>query len=579
MSENGIKYRIAVSALVLTAAICGLGFRLAFLHLGHPDYRERVDARRSIQKELLASRGTIYDRHGTENVLAMNLAVKDVCADPKVIVNTNRVLDVAVTLADLLELDVDTVAVSLNRPDRRFAYIKRFVHEDRALRVQDAALPGVFFRDATVRYYPHGSFLCHVLGFVNYEGVGSAGIEQRLDGFLRGCPGFMESRVNARRQELYAQRNRYIPALEGADVELTIDQNMQYFVERALDDVVEAYHAKGAWVIVQRVKTGEILAMASRPDFDLNEFRATGVNERLNRAIGCVYEPGSTFKAVTVSAALNERLVTPDTPFDCENGSWLHQKRILRDYHPYGTLTLADVVKKSSNIGSAKVALMLGEKRFYNYLRAFGIGSKLGIDLPGEEAGILAPVNRWSGISTSRIAIGQGVAVTALQMLNVYATIANDGFMMRPYVIRRATAHDGTVLVENEPQVIGRPITYETAATTRVLLGRVTEDGGTGRRARVDGYAVAGKTGTAQKPENGGYSSTKHTASFCGFLPADAPEIALIVVVDEPQPIHTGGQVAAPVFSDIATQAVRYLDVPEGPETRMALNRQQGVPR
>jgi cell division protein FtsI (penicillin-binding protein 3) len=225
-------------------------------------------------------------------------------------------------------------------------------------------------------------------------------------------------------------------------------------------------------------------------------------------------------------------------------------------------LSVADGLKKSSNILAAKVALRLGDERLHRYLQAFNVGSRLGIDLPGEEAGILHPVSRWSKISATRLAIGQGVAVTSLQMLGILSTIANDGYLMRPYVVRQVVGRDGTVLVHNEPRILGQPISEETAATMRWLLARVTEDGGTGRRARVGGYQVAGKTGTAQKPVAGGYSSSDYVASFAGFLPAVAPEIAVIVVVDEPQPRHTGGYVAGPAFSVIAEQTVRYLDIP-----------------
>jgi len=406
--------------------------------------------------------------------------------------------------------------------------------------------------------------MCHVLGFVNYEGHGSAGVEQAMDSFLRGCPGLLESRLNARRQEVYIWRGRHIPALEGADVHLTLDQNIQYVVERALDATVREHRAKGAWAIVQKVRTGEILAMSSRPIYDLNEFRTSKEAERVNRAIGYVYEPGSTLKTAAIAAALNEGTIETNTVFHCEFGEWQYGNRVLHDFHPYGKLSVADGLKKSSNILTAKVALSLSKQRFHDYLSAFGIGKPTGIDLPGEEAGILHPVSKWSGISATRIAIGQGVAVTALQMLGILSAIANDGFLMRPYVVREVRSKGGQVLFRNEPRIVGRPISFETAATMRLLLQRVTEKGGTGRRARVPGYGVAGKTGTAQKPIRGGYSSSNYMASFVGFVPAVDPEIAVIVVVDDPQPVHVGGLVAAPVFSLVAGETMRYLDALSG---------------
>ena len=559
--------RIVSGVLFLALAMVGLGSRLAFLHLGpHESLRNGASQRRRIEKTILAGRGKIYDRQGARNILALNQAVKHVCADPFALVSEEKVDDVAVCLARQLGEEPAEIAHTIRaRCKKRFAYVKRFVAEDRAELIDRDKLPGVFFRDALVRNYPQGHFMCHVLGFVNYEGTGSAGVEQRVDSYLRGCPGLVQAPVDARRREMYARRESYVPAIQGANVYLTIDQNVQYIVEQALDDVVARYRPEGAWAIVEKVDTGEIIGMASRPCFDPNEFTSADPEALLNRAIGLVYEPGSTFKAATIAAALNEGTVTAGTVFDCENGRWRHVNRDLRDHHGYGPLTVADGLKKSSNILAAKVGLTLGRERFERCLRSFGFGSRLGIDVPGEETGILRPHGRWSAISASRISIGQGVAVTALQMLGVFCAIANDGFLMRPYVISHVLGANGAILLNSEPRVLGRPISRETAEAMRRLLRRVTEDGGTGTAARVKGCPVAGKTGTAQKPEPGGYSETRYIASFAGFAPANTPEIAVIVVVDEPKGArYYGGQVAAPAFSRIVGQVLRYLDVPPG---------------
>jgi cell division protein FtsI (penicillin-binding protein 3) len=555
MNERGLRLRFAVGAAVLLAAMLGLGSRLAFLHIWR--YNPEID--RSVEKSIIAGRGSIYDRRGRRNIMALNLAVKDVCADPKRIVASTNVDNVARRLADELNLDFTAVRKRLDREDRRFAYVKRFVRRSIADPLED--VPGVFLRDTTVRYYPHGSFMCHVLGFVNFEAKGCAGVEQEFNGYLKGTPGLLEGKVNGLRQEIYWQRDRWVPALKGADVCLTLDQNVQHIVEEALRDTMEEHKAKAAWAIVQRVKTGEILAMASRPAYDLNQFRTSSSHQRLNRAIGQVYEPGSTFKVITLAAAIDEGVVTPGDVFDCENGAWRYANRTLHDYHAYDRLSVADILKKSSNIGAAKIALALGESRFYGYLKAFDLGDRMGIDLPGEEKGLLSHVSGWHKISPTRIAIGQGVAVTALQMLGAVCAVANDGFLMRPYVVDRIARAGGKTLYENEPEILGRPVSYETARTMRRLMARVTEDGGTGRRARVDGYTVAGKTGTAQKAVNGGYSSSAHVASFVGFAPAEDPEIGVIVVVDEPEPLHTGGTVAAPAFQRILEQTLRCLDI------------------
>ncbi|MBM4143839.1 MAG: penicillin-binding protein 2 [Lentisphaerae bacterium] len=562
MTDFGVRCRFAAGILMLALALAGLGVRLGFLHLGaHAEVRAGLAGPRSMRQKIDAPRGTIYDCRGRRNILALDLAAKDVCADPRFLARSNITQEVSAALASELGLRAEAVREALGNPERRFAYVRRYVPEDQLVALRARNLPGVFFEDSTVRFYPHLGFMCHVLGFVNYERTGSAGVEQVMDRYLRGSPGILESQVDAFRHELYTRRSRDIPALRGADVFLTVDQNVQYIVERELDAAVAEHRARGAWAIMQRVRTGEILAMAARPAYDLNEFRTAEDVCRLNRAIGHVYEPGSTMKLVTFAAALNEGTVSPETIFDCENGAWSHAGHVLHDFHAYGRLSVADGLQKSSNILAAKLALTLGDRRLHAYLDAFNVGRPLGIDLPGEEGGLLLPAARWSNVSASRIAIGQGVAVTALQMMGILGAIANNGFLMRPHVVARVEQEEGLPLLRREPQAIGRPIRPETAALMRRLLTRVTEEGGTGRRARVEGYAVAGKTGTAQKAAGGRYID-KYVASFVGFLPANDPEIALIVVVDEPEPEHTGGVVAAPVFARIAARAVRCLDMP-----------------
>ncbi len=565
MTERCSITRLYVVAVFLCLALLGVTSRLAYLHL-QPDSeaRNKADRIRRFKKELVGSRGRILDGSPARNILAMNLAVKDVCIDPSEVAQRGQSELVVQELSESLCVPMDQIRERLGRKESKFAYVRRFVPEDQVEPVARMKLPGVFFQDSYARNYPQGAFMCHILGFANVEGVGAAGVEQVMDRFLRGAPGLVESRLDGRRHEMYSQRTREIAPQAGTDICLSIDQNAQYMLEKALQQAVDRHQARGAWGIVQRVRTGEILAMACLPTYDLNAFREAPDDRKLNRAIGYVYEPGSVMKAVTIAAALNEGVVTPSTVFDCESGSWLYQGKILRDFHPYGNLTVADIVKKSSNIGSAKIALLLGEQRLDQYMRAFNMGRPLGIDLPGEEGGILPPLARWSRLSCSRIAIGQGIAVTALQMLGVYAAIANDGFLMKPHVVQRAVKPDGETLYQAELSVLSRPIRGETAAIMRGLLGRVTEEGGTGTKAAIPGYRVAGKTGTAQKAVAGGYSESAYMSSFVGFLPTEQPEVGIIIVVDEPQPLHTGGIVAAPAFREVAEQLVRYLDIPPG---------------
>lgn len=560
MIDRRMQRRFGVSALLYLLMATGLGFRLAFLHLGpHEDERQRLDDLRRFREDIEGRRGLITDRSGESNILAIDVPTAHICADPERVLASDAVVPVAEALSGMLDMDVDAVAVKLNRPGRRYSRIKRYVPMEIADLIDAKDLPGVFLREANLRYYPHNTFLCHVLGFVNYEGYGSSGLEQAYHEYLKGKPGVIEGRLNGLRQELYVRRAKYEPGEEGHRLELTIDQNMQHILEAALDEMMETSNATAAWSIVQHVKTGEILAMASRPAYDLNEFYRTSPEERMNRAISVNYEPGSTMKAACFAAALNEGIVTPETVFDCENGSWFYKGRILRDSHGYGLLNVADGLKKSSNILTAKVALMLGNERLYEYFRKFGLGELTGIDLPGEEAGIFHPPSRWYGISPTRIPIGQGIASTALQILGIYCTIANDGYRMRPYVVRRVIDDEGNIVMSRQPEVVTRVIRPETAALMRDLLTRVTDEDGTGRRARVPGIAVAGKTGTAQKPEAGGYSDDRFVASFVGFLPADEPEIGIIVVADEPKPDYYGGVVAAPAFQKMAVGMSRYM--------------------
>ncbi len=556
MSDRWTRIRLGIVAAAMVLALLGLGVRLAFLHLG-----AGREVSRRWKTELNARRGTIYDRHGCENALAVTMPGNLVFLDPATVSADHDPVEIADYVAGILDLDTDVVLHGLTRRDVRYVPLATCLDDEAIRLLSTNAISGVHWSEKTVRRYALDRTMCHVLGFVNTIEVGSAGIEQRYHRYLKGSPGLLESKVDAFRRELYGERDLMVPAIRGADVHLTLDQSIQYIVEKAVDSVLEEFQATGACAVVQRVSTGEILAMASRPCFNPNSYRQSSRDLWRNRAIQDVYEPGSTMKALVVSAAMNERLVTPETLINCEKGIWYYAGRPLND-HVSGMVTVADVIKRSSNIGAAKIGLMLGNPRLDAYLRAFGLADPLGIDLPGEERGILMRHSRWSKIKPTRLAIGQGVAVTALQMLGIYCTIANEGYMMRPYVVDRVVSHNGEALYRHQPEIVARPIRRDVARTMCQLLARVTERGGTGRRARVDGYSVAGKTGTAQMAVPGGYSSTDYVASFVGFLPASAPEIGIIVTVERPKPKHQGGQVAAPVFREIASATARYLAIP-----------------
>ena len=335
----------------------------------------------------------------------------------------------------------------------------------------------------------------------------------------------------------------------GAEIHLTLDKNIQQYVEQALEAAMTNFHPQAAWAIVQEVRTGAILAMASLP------------NSEPNRATGMVFEPGSIFKVGVVAAALNEGLIATNDLFDCENGLWSFGGKPVKDFHPYGVLDVTGILRKSSNIGAAKIAVKLGPKGLHRYIKSYGFGRPTGLEVSGEEIGILKTPSKWSKIGLVRVAMGHDVAVTAIQMLNVLCCIGNDGVLMKPHLVRKVVNKDGVILLENKPETLSQPITARTAEQMRLMLAEVTREGGTGTRGAVPGYNVAGKTGTAEKIVNGHYAANENIASFMGLLPAERPEIGIIVVLDNPQPMRTGSMSAAPVFAQIAAAAVRYLDI------------------
>ena len=564
MIDRGYIWRTTLVVVALLLVWGGLAVRLGYLHLGPNDVlRERVRRMRTVEEQILVGRGRILDRN--DRLLALDLPVKNVIVEPEVVLSNGQARAVSAQLARVLGLPPAAVYVRVNKPGDPYEPVARLVREEVAAQVERLQLKGVYFEPQTTRYYPHGKLACHALGFSNKEGVGSAGIEQRWDAYLKGRPGYRQSERDGAKREIYTHRTLEIDPQEGADVHLTLDLNIQYFVEKALDAAMTNLNAKAAWAIVEEVRTGAILAMASRPDYDLNDFNKTVADVRLNRAVGENFEPGSVFKVGVVAAAINEGIVSTNDLFDCENGMWFYAGRPLKDFHPYGELDVTGILRKSSNIGAAKIAVMLGEERLYRYLISYGLGRPTGLEVPGEEAGILNPVGKWAKVDITRIAMGHTVAVTALQMLNVLCCIGNDGFLMKNHVVRKVVDKNGAVLLENKPEALARPITERTAALMRQMLVEVTRTGGTGTRAAIKGYNVAGKTGTAEKIKDGHYVSNENVSSFMGILPAERPEIGIIVVLDSPvdpvNKLRTGGITAGPVFAQIAEPVARYLDI------------------
>ena len=512
--------------------------------------------------ELLPHRGPIVDRSG--DPLALSVDVPSIYVRP-------RELRAAGADARLPAL-----ATALHMPPRAlraklassqpFVWLKRQALPREAETVARLELPGVYTVTEGRRFYPHGNLAAHVLGFVGVDSQGLEGLEQRYDRVIRGEPQYLEFDRDARGREMFTGGVGAAPD-QGNRLELTLDAAIQEATERELQSGVAAARAVGGAAVVLDPATGEVLALANVPTYNPNE-PGDAADRRWrdrvrNRAITDPYEPGSTFKAVLAAAAIEEHLVTPGELFFCEHGRFQAGGRTIHDAHPYGWLSFAEVIQFSSNIGATKVGERLGRDRYHRYLRAFGFGNRTGIELPGETPGIMRPVESWSRIDLATLSFGQGVSVTPLQMSTAFAAIANGGTLLRPYVVRRIVAPGGEVVLENEPTAVRRVISTRSARTTTELLRRVVEEeGGTGTKARLEEFPVAGKTGTAQKvdPTTGGYSS-KRIGSFAGFVPADEPRAVILVLIDEPSTSSYGGVVAAPVFRAIAAAVLKRLGV------------------
>jgi len=595
MAEVRYRSRIAVLAAVVVLVFVGIGARLCVLELKPEAWvLTPIQENRKLEWKPIGNRGHIVDCNGA--ILAMDMTAYHVILDPKYIHEHGDPEAVARYLSEEFNLPEAEIREKLADPTRQWVPIKRYVPEHRLKRFERRALGSVYtpkipledgstniylrgvkLEETSIRRYPKGPLMAHVVGFSNMEGAGSAGIEQRMDAYLRGKEGLRISATDGRRREIYGTRTVDIPPEDGATVVLTLDQELQYCVEKTIEQTCREFNAKAVWAIVQRVSTGEILAMASYPTYDLNHYRNAPPEWMRNRAIAVNYEPGSVMKAALISSAIDHHFVSEDDIIDCENGYWVYGGKALRDSHGMKEETVADVVKHSSNIGTAKIALMMGDQLVYDSLKSFQFGNRLGVGLPGEEAGIFYSPKNWSKISITRIGMGQEIAATAMQMLSMMDAIAYNGVLMKPYVVKKVVSSSGEVLMENKPEELARPLSPSAARRMQRLLARVTEDDGTAPKARVEGYTVAGKTGTAQKirpiEEGGGYYSKNFMSSFAGFIPAQDPEIGIIVVADDPGTYtesgrkinYYGGTVCGPAFKEIAEFAVRYLRIaPDG---------------
>ncbi len=521
--------------------------------------------------EIQGRRGDILDRNGA--LLATTAELYAIHADPSDL-NEQLAAHAAEALAPVLEMDVATLTGHLSRFDRQDVLLTRGLtplkaDEVRAVRTalikENSAYRGMLWTDAEQRrFYPGLHQAAPIIGMVGHNGVGVAGLERTSDRVLRG---------ELHKYVLFQDRKgrQVTPDLPSASpgntLVLTLDRQIQHFAETALDSTMEATGAEAAWVVVMDVHTGEILALANRPSQNPNDTTELKMESFKNRAALDAYEPGSVFKPFIAAAALEEGLVTPQSLINCENGAWAVSRRTIHDDHPKGVITVSEVIKYSSNIGAAKLAFKLGGDRTIGYLSDLGFGRATGLSVPGETRGVLRNALDIKPIELATTSYGHGVSVNAIQLAAATATLGNGGVRMEPHLIREVRAPDGSILERYEPTVDRRVFSEETARSTIDMMITVTEQGGTGTRARVPGYLVAGKTGTAWKHTNGGYSSTARIGSFVGLLPADDPELAIVVTVDTPTiGLSYGGIVAGPAFSEIALQSMRHLGVPPDPE-------------
>jgi len=522
----------------------------------HSSLVERATSQYRLAVEIPPLRGAILDRQGRG--LAINLKVPSVYAVPRLL-SSGEKASLAQELASTLSLSHSFVRERLAR-NKAFVWIKRRVSVEEAKKIDSLGHPALGILYEYKRFYPHGQLLANVLGFTNVDNQGIEGIERMRDDQLRGKPGTRSSRRDALGREIKAFEEQMIPALHGHRIVLTIDRYLQYVTERALERAYRKWKAKGATAILMNPQNGEILAMATRPTFDPNTPGDFPFDHYRNRGVTDMFEPGSVFKIVTAVAVLNERKVKMTEKIDCESGQWRWGLKTLHDVHEYGLLSFPEIITKSSNIGTTKLASRLKPATLYRYVKGLGFGKKTGIDLEGEASGFIRPPREWSKTSPYAIPIGQEVQVTSLQLAQAISLIANGGYRVKPHVIDRIEDIHGVTLRKESPAREGPQLEPAVLEVLKEILWRATEEG-TGKNARVKGIPLAGKTGTGQKIlENGkGYSHSNFVGSFIGFAPADHPLLAMVVVIDDPHPLYYGGTVAAPVFSEVAEAALAHL--------------------
>jgi cell division protein FtsI (penicillin-binding protein 3)/stage V sporulation protein D (sporulation-specific penicillin-binding protein) len=570
--------RSTLISFAVACAFCVLLGRLFYLHVwDQAALREYVEGNRKMVNVVEARRGNIVDTRG--NLLATTRTTYNIGVDPQSFLESDR--DKLPELARILGKPLEEIESKIDRKTRRisedspevrlirWAVLAKDTDEATHDAVKALGLRAVYGNQSHARAYPAGMLAAHVLGYVNKEETPVTGIERFFDYYLRGQDGWRETERDGKRHELAQFREREVEPSDGLNVELSIDQMVQHIVEAEIARLAEEFDPKGISVIVSQPATGAVLAMANYPTYDPNEFYNTEkypISNQRNRALTDVFEPGSTFKVVPAAAVLNEGLAHPNDVFETGSARVSYKGRTLKlpsDHHVYESLSVHDILTKSSNRGAARLGMLLGEQRLYNYAALFGYGEKTGCDLGGEISGVLHSPRNWDGLTITRMPMGHAVSATPMQVHSAMSVIANGGVLMEPMLAKRVFDENGQDVIRFQPKAKRRVISTEVAHTVASMLADVVGDQGTARRAAIDNYAVAGKTGTTQKIVNGRYSSRHHVASFSGFFPADNPALVVTVVVDDPQlsGVGYGGSISAPAFRNIAESCIAYLGI------------------
>ena len=574
-SSNQARFRLYTLAGILCFWLVAICLRLVYLQIFcYGDFERRAQHQQQRSFELSAKRGVIYDRAGHE--LAMSIQVESAFLVPSETPDLANVIHLITRITN----DDPRVLLADCQAHKTFCWVARKADAETADRIRALNLQGIHFQKEPKRFYPKRELAAQVLGYVGTEDQGLSGLEREFNQQLQGKPGKLMISVDARKRWFASVEQE---PKQGNNLVLTIDQNIQAIVERELERGMQDTKAIAGTVVIENPHTGEILALTNRPTFNPNNRKEIKPESLKDRAVSDIYEPGSTFKMVTISAGLEEKVTNPDEMFDCQMGSIVINGMRIRDSKPHGMLSVSDIIAESSDVGAIKVAMRLGNDRFYKYIRGFGFGQQTGIELPGETRGMTKPVERWSKVSFAAISMGQEIGISAVQLASLISTVANDGVRIPPRIVA------GTIAPQNAPQTIAfqpaqgaRVISSLTAAQMRQMLQGVVLHG-TGRKAILEGYSSAGKTGTAQKvdPATGAYSKTKYVGSFAGFAPINNPQIAVVVILDSAVGLHQGGQVSAPIFQRIVQQVLEYEHVPhdvELPASRQVLLARRNVP-